>query len=107
MNQSAFLKSARAALRGVSGVVGLGFGLKEIGGEPTPAAALRVYMKRKRARSELRRRELIPDRVYGIRTDVIEHAAAFAASGNPVVAPLDSGLRIANSKGVPGTLGCI
>ncbi|MCY1071542.1 hypothetical protein OV090_42760 [Nannocystis sp. RBIL2] len=93
------LHAERALLR-LPGVTGVGFGWKETGGEVTESAALRVYVRRKVPRCELRRVEIIPERLAGLATDVLQ-----ARIGVPTVdlesAPrhaLTSGLAITNLK---------
>lgn len=93
------LHAERVLLR-LPGVTGVGFGWKETGGEVTESPALRVYVRRKVPRCELRRAELVPERLAGLATDVLP-----ARTGVPTVdlesaprAALTSGLAITNLK---------
>jgi hypothetical protein len=92
------------ALRSLPGVLGVGFGIKETGGQLTPGLAWRVYIGRKKVRNEIPASELIPLFIDGFATDVIEYNAPVACSSQKKAG---YGQCIANSKGVPGTISCI
>lgn len=100
------LISARSALLGWPGVVGVGYGLKETGGKEKGILAWRVYVRVKRPINQLRFAERIPAHLYGLPTDVIAQTRVAPASGTLMQTP-DAGAKISNSKGVPGTLGCL
>jgi hypothetical protein len=106
MNDGPDVIPARSSLLGFPGVVGVGYGLKETGGELTYERAWRVYVRDKRPWRRLTDSERIPTYLGGLRTDVIEHATAAPSAGKLLPRP-QSGVKIANSRGVPGTLGCI
>ena len=113
------LHAERALLRH-PGVTGVGFGWKETGGEVTESPALRVYVRRKVPRCELRRAEIIPERLAGLATDVLPARVGVPAVGfeSALRPALTSGLAITNLKAwvdrpAPGpegaglgTLGC-
>lgn len=90
-------------------VIGVGLGLKQVEGRATETLAWRVYVTHKAARNELRAEEQIPTSLFGLPTDVIERASPRASSGLGTgvsrAMVLGDGTAIANSKGVPGTLG--
>src|SRR5947208_238395 len=50
--------------------------------------------------------ERVPAHIGGLSMDVIAYASASPSAGNVGVRP-QLGAKIANSRGVPGTLGCI
>jgi hypothetical protein len=106
MIPAADLALARSSLVGVPGVIGVGYGLKETDGEVTGLPAWRVYVHEKRPPWRLREAERIPARIGALTTDVIAHAPTARASGGMPARPR-SGAKIANARGVPGTLGCI
>lgn len=93
-----------AALRAIAGVLGVGFGLKEVGGALTPVPAWRVYVGHKRPRRGLPASELVPASLDGVATDVVEKLTTTATSG---AAPASFGAAIANARGVPGTAGLL
>jgi len=80
--------------------------MKETGGKVTQEHAWRVYVREKRPWRRLTDGERIPAQLCELRTDVIEHASASPSAGRVLARP-QSGVKIANSRGVPGTLGCI
>jgi len=94
------------SLRAIPGVVGVGFGLKECAGTVTDVLAWRVYVGEKRPLDRVRPEELVPASAHGRPTDVVEKIATRSASG-VTLAPASPGARIANSLGIPGTLGCL
>jgi endonuclease G len=93
-------------LASLPGVLGVGFGLKERRGVLTGVSAWRVYVRTKRPADGLSSTELVPSTVDGFATDVVEKLVTRPTAGASLAAPA-SGARIANSRGVPGTLGCL
>lgn len=53
-------------------VVGIATGTRTKGGKPTGEHCLVVYVERKIPRSNLRRSEILPSKMEGIRIDVVE-----------------------------------
>ena len=98
-----------SALLAIPGVLGVGFGVKERGGALTTVPAWRVYVREKRSRRLLSPLERIPATIAGFATDVVERAETRVTAGPPITpAPVATeGARIANARGVPGTLGCV
>jgi hypothetical protein len=98
-------RRASRRLARIPGVVGVGCGLKETAGVSTDQPCWRVYVREKRPARTLSAAARIPGQLLGWPTDVIARAPARAAAGEtmPIVA---DGALIANSQGVPGTLGC-
>lgn len=88
------------------GVIGVGYGLKETAGRVTRIRAWRVYVCEKRPVWQLSASVRIPARIGGLPTDVITHAPVAGATGSALARP-GPGAKIANARGVPGTLGCI
>lgn len=94
-----------SSLLTLPGVVGVGYGLKERATNVLPIPAWRIYVRVKRPRLDLHSSELIPAQIGGLPTDVLTYAPVSPASGHGP--GLGSGSKIANARGVPGTLGCI
>ncbi len=76
------VKAAREAeLLRLPNVVGVGLGIKEQGGERTGELAVVVYVERKVPRSDLSRRELVPNTLRGpAAARVAPHAASVSAT---------------------------
>jgi hypothetical protein len=104
----------RARLLAIPGVLGVGYGLKEVGDELTERRALRVYVDEKRPLSDLAPDEVIPDEIEGVPTDVVriprvvDHGTEDKARHSPLL----GGITITNNKPDSasqislGTLGC-
>src|SRR5436305_14962976 len=84
-----------------AGVLGWGFGLKEVAERPTGTLAWRAYVARKLPRDVLDRGDRIPATIDGVATDVIERVPTHSARGT-----IEAGTRIVKARGVPGPLGC-
>src|ERR1041385_8079724 len=63
-----------------SGVIGVGYGLREQAGEITREIAFRVYVRKKQPRSHLRQSEIIPATYKGVPVDVLEENRFIAGS---------------------------
>jgi len=64
-------EEAKRELMKIPGVVGVGFGAKEVGGKPTDETSIRVYVREKKPESELSAQEIVPKEFLGIKTDVV------------------------------------
>jgi hypothetical protein len=100
--------AATRAFAKVPGVVGVGLGVKETGGELTGEVAVIVYVEEKKPRSALSRSELLPDSVEGVKTDV-QRRLWFEPLGGTT---LKGGVQIRRSpddrdRPKPGTLGYV
>ncbi|SDX07475.1 hypothetical protein [Nitrosomonas oligotropha] len=62
---------AEVELKKIPGVIGVEFGLKEIGGKTTNQISFRVFVKEKRKPEDLNPAEIIPKEYKGIPTDVL------------------------------------
>ena len=65
-------EAATAELTQIPGVVGVGIGLKEIGGELTDQICFRVYVWEKKAPGEVPAARRVPGQVQGFPTDVLK-----------------------------------
>jgi hypothetical protein len=90
------------ALPSRAGVVGVGFGVKLVGGLPTGGWAVRVYVRTKRPRGQLTMSELIPDTIEGRPTDVIGIGDIWALQR-----PVNPGVSIGHVDISAGTLGAV
>lgn len=88
------------------GVQGLGLGWKEVRGEVTTIAALRVYVSEKLPVARLRNSTIIPREIGGIVTDVLPVKTGFPITGHSCheltgqFAELNVGAAISNLKAV-------
>ena len=64
--------AAKAELEKIPGVIGVGIGLKEIGGTLTDQICFRVYVEAKKDAAELPAEEIVPAQVQGFPTDVLK-----------------------------------
>lgn len=112
---------AAPALLAVPGVVAVGLGSKEVGGDPTGQLVIKVYVRDKRPASELTPDELIPREIEGMPTDVVIGGDQILVSDPPGAVmrfhqipdgtryrPLTGGARIApEGSNFQGTMGCL
>lgn len=100
-----FRRTAIRRLACIDGVIGVGYGLKETAGVVTDQPCWRVYVRDKRPANALCPASRVPQHVLGRPTDIVTRAPLRAAAGETMPNVAD-GAMIANSHGVPGTLGC-
>jgi hypothetical protein len=105
---------AETELKKIPGVIGVGYGLKEVGGKTTDQVSFRVYVKEKRKPEDLNPADVIPKEYKGIPTDVVLviQTKPLHCEDLDQHSPLIGGISITNFKadnsgqvGV-GTLGC-
>ena len=105
---------AETELKKIPGVIGVGYGLKEVGGKTTDQVSFRVYVKEKRKPEDLNPADVIPQEYKGIPTDVVLviQTKPLHCEDLDQHSPLIGGISITNFKadnsgqvGV-GTLGC-
>lgn len=89
-------------------VVGVGRGFKEIGGQQSDLEAIQVLVQEKLPKSELRRRAIVPERIAGFPTDVIEigHVRALGARTERQ-RPALPGVSIGHYLVTAGTFGAV
>lgn len=105
---------AEAELKKIPGVIGVGYGLKEVGGKTTDQISFRVYVKEKRKPEDLNPAEIIPKEYKGIPTDVVLviQPKPLHCEDLDQHSPLIGGISISNFKTNAsnqigsGTLGC-
>jgi len=66
------LKKVRKVLLSKNNVIGVGAGMKQVGLERTNKPSVIVFVEKKMVRSNLSRKEIIPEEIDGVPTDVIE-----------------------------------
>ncbi len=96
-------------------VVGVAIGRKIVAGHETDETCVVVYVDHKQAEDELRRRDLVPRALDGIRTDVVETGRFRAlplletleVSHTAKLRPAPGGVSIAHEKVTAGTLGVL
>jgi hypothetical protein len=98
------------ALRAYPNVIGMGVGLKRVGGRLTDEVALRVYVSKKLRPSELARDDILPTAIDGISLDVIQKRSRSyltPADHQSRRAILLGGISVINARfSGSGTLGC-
>lgn len=101
-------REARGELLARAGVVAAGVGYKVTGGRRTATPAIICSVKRKLPAAELARSALIPERVAGAATDVIE-TGPIRALQSPTgrFRPAPGGVSIGHRDITAGTLGCL
>ena len=104
-----------ASLFSRANVVGVAVGQKVIHGHGTDEPCVVVYVERKRPEAELRRRDIVPKVLTGVRTDVVE-TGRFAArelvnraavDRTERIRPAPGGVSIAHERVTAGTLGVL
>jgi hypothetical protein len=100
-------------LRHIPAVRSIGVGAKEIGGEVTHDLAFRVYVDVKLPRAEVPTASRIPERIKGLRTDVLQRSKPEPIVDPSKHRPLKGGAQLKNEfvEGdnalLAGTLGCL
>ncbi len=116
---AAIKRRAAEALLPLPGVLLVGVGSKEVGGEPTGEASIKVFVHTKRPLADVPEAERIPATFEGVRTDVIETGGFVSAVDPPGALELDrsvdeaahrplvGGTQLSRGGGIgAGTLGC-
>jgi hypothetical protein len=101
------LEQAREELKKYPGVVSVEVGIKETSGKLTEDLSFRVYVQKKKDRQDLSPDAVIPDRIFGVKTDIIEHDIPVATFDEKKYRPVKGGIQLANEEDSTGTLGCI
>ncbi len=101
-------RKARTSILDRKNVVGVGVGFKHVGGERTDQRAVLVFVKKKEHVNRLHPRDLVPQELGGVVTDVIEvgeivlHASRIERSR-----PAFPGMSIGHYRSTAGTLGAV
>jgi hypothetical protein len=112
-DQQAFMEAyerARATFGALDGVVGVGFGHKQVGGRFTDDVAIVVFVREKRPEDDLAPEQRIPPEHEGYRTDVRTPVPVVpgGCDNDAVYHTIQGGIQIeADPPTQFGTLGCI
>lgn len=89
-------------------VVGLGRGFKEISGEKTSTESIQVLVKKKKPLSQLKVEDIVPEKLAGVLTDVIE-VGEITAFGERTERsrPAQPGISIGHYQISAGTFGAV
>lgn len=101
------LKSARHKLLALDNVVGVGVGYKEVEGERTDEVAVVVFVKKKFGKKHLLRGQVVPQKVEGVNTDVIEVGEVRFLSRTDRIRPARPGVSIGHYAVTAGTFGAL
>jgi hypothetical protein len=113
------VRAAKAAheedLLGRENVIGVAVGRKVVAGRETDETCIVVYVEHKESEATLRRRDLVPKVLDGVRTDVVATGPfraladleTLAVSHTAKVRPAPGGVSIAHEKVTAGTLGIL
>ncbi|SHF12640.1 hypothetical protein [Desulforamulus putei] len=103
------LEKARWRLLGMKNVVGVGVGHKQVGRERTEQPAIIVFVKKKEAPENLSREHLVPFKINGLDTDVIEvgEVRLLDEERTKHVRPAQPGLSIGHYRVTAGTFGAV
>jgi hypothetical protein len=102
------LNKTRNKLLGLQNVVGLGIGHKETGAENTGEPAFIVYVEKKLPVDSLMRGHVVPEKIGGLITDVVEIGVVRALGiRTSKERPAHPGVSIGHFKSTAGTLGAV
>lgn len=101
-------KEVEEELRKIPGVVSVGIGFKVVGGQRTEDITFRVYVREKKNKKDISPGEIIPAKIKGIQTDVIQYVGGELLVDTSEERPLKGGIQIQNDAkhSGAGTLGC-
>src|SRR5690606_10597701 len=91
-------RQAEEALMKIPGVVAGGVGLKEVKGEIQRQPCFKVTVKVKKTKSSFKKPEMVPEEIFGFKTDITEPTKGMAISGDSKnYRPLIGGSQIEGS----------
>ncbi|GAB6179086.1 hypothetical protein JCM14036_04050 [Desulfotomaculum defluvii] len=107
-----FLKAVEKAkwrLLGIKNVVGVGVGYKHVGLERTEQKAIIIFVSKKEGAETLSREELVPYKINGLETDVIEvgEIRFLEDDRKKHVRPARPGLSLGHYRVTAGTFGAV
>lgn len=89
-------------------VVGVGVGMKEVGFERTKKPSIIVFVEKKYKMEDLQRKNVVPQEIYGVATDVIEIGKVRLLDGRTGKdRPARPGSSMGHYKISAGTFGCV
>ena len=101
------VKSCRKKLLRRKNVVGIGVGIKLTRGEDTGKNAIVVFVQKKLPEADIFRTEVLPEKIDGLETDVVEIGTVRLLGRTDRERPAQPGVSIGHYKSTAGTLGAI
>ncbi|MCL6634383.1 MAG: S1 family peptidase [Peptococcaceae bacterium] len=102
------LKKNRAKLLGLQNVVGVGVGYKQVGEEGSGEPAFIVYVEKKLPAADLARSHLVPKKIDGLNTDVVEIGVVrMLGVRTSRERPCQPGMSIGHYQSTAGTFGAV
>lgn len=102
------LEKSRGKILSLKNVVGVGVGYKYKGDECTGEPAFIVYVEKKLPPSDMSRGHLVPEKIDGLDTDVVEIGRVrMLGARTSRERPCQPGVSIAHYKSTAGTLGAV
>ena len=101
-------EEAEKQLLKIPGVVSVAVGLREKDGKLTSEICYKVYVEKKKEKTAIAPADMVPAKVKGIKTDVVELGDIQHEADEKEYRPLCGGIQIQTSKSKGrGTLGCL
>ncbi len=100
-------ESGEGKLLGLTNVVGIGIGYKEVHGETTNEACISVYVQKKVALEQLESCDHIPKTLDDVKTDVIEVGHIEKQAFTSRLRPAKPGYSVGHPRVTAGTFGCL
>ncbi len=103
------LEKAKWRILGRKNVVGVGVGYKQVALQRTEQPAIIVFVTKKEASANLTREHLVPFKINGVETDVVEigEVRMLEEARTKLVRPAQPGLSIGHYKVSAGTFGAV
>ena len=100
-------KKVEKELMEIPGVLAIGVGLKETNSELRRELCFKVTVEKKKEKSKIKNKELIPETIFGFKTDVIEEIIRLPTINSKKYRPLIGGSQVESSTVQGrGTMGC-
>lgn len=100
-------KKNKELLLALPQVIGFGLGFKEVGGIKTGQEAIMIFVTRKIPSGQLKKHQIVPKRINGVVTDVIEVGEMKAQSSTSKMRPAAPGASIGHYLITAGTFGAV
>ena len=101
------LKKTRGKLLALQNVVGIGVGYKTSGAEDTGDPCFVIYVQKKLSPGDLSRKQVVPRKIDGLNTDVVESGVFRMLNVRTSRKALSAGVSIGHYKSTAGTLGAV
>jgi len=102
------LKKTRGKILGLQNVVGVGVGYKHVGAESTGEPAFIVYVEKKLTSANLTRSHIVPKKINGLDTDVVEIGVVRMLGVRTTrERPCQPGVSIGHYQSTAGTFGAV